>query len=234
MIFIAGTDTEVGKTLVTGLLAHYFTTLKKDVITQKWVQSGASVPEDILAHLEYYTPDTPSLKALIPDMCPYILEYPASPHYAAIKAGVSISAAKIIKSYESLKKKFKIVLCEGSGGILVPLNDMTLMAEIVKHLDLTTILVVPNKLGMLNHTFTHVETLFNRGISCGTIIVTHPANTLETPEDIQKNNIETLKKTLSGFIVESLPFNNQIHTQIENFKPIGDKIVLKLTQQGRL
>ena len=86
-VFITGTDTEVGKTVVTGLLAKFLLDRGQKVITQKWIQTGCEdFPEDIASHLKLMGVAEETVAQYLPLMAPYVFKLPASPHLAAAVA----------------------------------------------------------------------------------------------------------------------------------------------------
>ena len=127
-IFVTGTDTCVGKTIVTGLLGRYLKDRGLKVITQKWVQTGCiDTSEDIDMHAKLMDMDAEILKKYYDDMAPYIFKFPSSPHLAASLEKRKIDNCKIKNSYQRLIEDFDHVIVEGAGGILVPLNEKETM-----------------------------------------------------------------------------------------------------------
>ena len=101
-LFVAATDTGAGKTMVTGLLAAYCAARGVDVVTQKWVQTGARRGgNDLDLHLRLtgQRPLTAAVRALRE---PYALPLPASPHLAARTTGITIQPARILAAYRAL------------------------------------------------------------------------------------------------------------------------------------
>jgi len=168
-LFITGTDTGVGKTIVTGLLGRYFLEKGYTVGTQKWIQTGCSgASEDLLEHRRLMGSD--AIPSGAKNAAPYVLGFASSPHLAARIEGVNIDASRIRTAYTEMKAAFDVLLVEGSGGVLVPYNDRELMIEIVKELDIPCAIVSENKLGAVNHTLLSIEALKSRGINVvGTI-----------------------------------------------------------------
>ncbi len=163
-VFVCGTDTGVGKTLVTGLLADYFAGQGLNVITQKWVQTGSSDMDDINEHLRIQGKTSKHIQKHKHLVCPYLLKFPASPHLAAKQENRSINKTKIISSYKRLLSSFDMTIVEGVGGALVPIDGKTLVVDIVKFLKIPVIIVSGNKLGAINHTLLTVEALKSRKI----------------------------------------------------------------------
>lgn len=163
--FVCGTDTGVGKTVVTGILARTFLDKGYSVITQKWVQTGSKgFPQDIATHLKLMGKSKKYVKGLMDLVCPYVFKYPASPHLAAKLERKKVEVRKIKDAYRKLCGMFDVVIVEGVGGALVPLNEKTLLLDVVKELKIPVILVVGNKLGAINHTLLTAEVIKKRGL----------------------------------------------------------------------
>ena len=97
-VFVTGTDTGVGKTVVCGLLAKYLADSGSSVITQKWLQTGSEgFPEDIQTHLNLMGISKKDIEKHQPLVCPYAFKLPASPHLAAEVEKKSINAAKFFR-----------------------------------------------------------------------------------------------------------------------------------------
>ncbi|MCX5748652.1 MAG: dethiobiotin synthase [Candidatus Saganbacteria bacterium] len=163
-VFVCGTDTGVGKTVVTGLLARSLLEQGYSVITQKWVQTGSKKPLDIEEHLRIMGIKKKDVKKVIGLMCPYIFKFPASPHLAARAEGKKADDRQIKQSFKKLAKMFDRVIVEGIGGALVPLNEKALMIDLVKKLEMPVVLVVPNRLGSINQALLTIEALKQRKI----------------------------------------------------------------------
>lgn len=164
-IFITGTDTGVGKSVVTGLLGRYLSEKGFKVVTQKWIQTGsAGFPADIKLHLKIMGKTKSDIRQILRSVCPYRFKFAGSPHLAAKLENRKISALKIIKSFRLLSRRFDFVIVEGIGGALVPMDKRRLVIDIVKELDLPILLVAQNKLGAVNHTLLTLEALQRRRI----------------------------------------------------------------------
>ncbi|OGS45572.1 MAG: dethiobiotin synthase [Elusimicrobia bacterium RIFOXYD2_FULL_34_15] len=193
VVFIAGTDTGVGKTTVTGLLARHLIKEGYRVVTQKWVQTGSNgLHTDVDVHLKFMGMKRENFKDYFSFMMPYVFKFASSPHLAASLEKKKININKIKKSLEILSEKFDIVIVEGTGGIMVPLKKKYLMIDIVKELNLPVLLVSANKLGTINHTILTVEALKKRNIKILGIIFNNMHNK-DNPK-ILKDNPEIIKE----------------------------------------
>ena len=222
--FVAGTDTGIGKTVVTGLLAGYLREKGLSVVTQKWVQTGSGMEySDVCCHLAAMGEKKSSFKKHSDFIVPYSFNLPASPHLAAASEAVEISSNRIRSSFLSLVKDFDVTLVEGTGGLLVPLNDRELSIDIVKSLNLEVILVVGNRLGAINHALLSAAALKDRGIKVSGLIF----NSFSPDEDefILQDN----RKIISLFSgVEDLgevPYEGDPGRRSAAFREIGDRVL---------
>jgi len=160
--FVTGTDTGVGKTLISCALLHGFAARGKRVVGMKPVAAGC----DDNGHNE----DVLQLRAAgnvavgYGQINPYCFVPAIAPHLAAQHAGVTIRFSRIAASYRELAAQAEVVIVEGAGGLLVPLNEQQDSADLAKELDLPVILVVGMRLGCLNHALLTVEVLAARGL----------------------------------------------------------------------
>jgi len=144
--FVTGTDTGVGKTVVSALLCAAL-----DAYYWKPIQTGTREGTDRAA-VERLA-ERPRAK-LLPEI--YRFAPPVSPHLAAHKTGVRIDLRKIRMPEIGLREN---LIVEGAGGALVPLNETQLMTDLMKHLGLPVILVARTTLGTINHTLLSLEAL---------------------------------------------------------------------------
>lgn len=223
-IFVTGTDTGVGKTVVTGLLAGYFLKKGYRAVTQKWAQTGNG--KDIRIHIKIMCGKQSDYTALGSLMSPYVLKYASSPHLAARLEGKRLDLSRIEKSFIVLSKMFDIVIVEGTGGVFVPLGEQTLLIDFVKKLRLPALVVAGNKLGCINHTLLTIEAMKSRRIKILGIVF----NNMAKKEDavILRDNPRIVKKFIKDDILGVLPFDRKVPNLYRYFMPIGEKISSKL------
>ena len=185
-LFITGTDTAVGKTVVCGLLAAYLQEAGARVVTQKWIQTGCTgFSEDIETHLRFMGLDRQALEAGEDLICPYTFPLAASPHLAAEAAGQTIDPEHLKACYLKLANRYDRVLVEGLGGAAVPYSRDSLVLDLVVDLELPVLVVVQNKLGAINHALLTVEALRQRGLrTVGLVFNSCPG---EDPRIVQDN-----------------------------------------------
>ncbi len=222
-IFVTGTDTGVGKTIITAFLAKYMLEKGRNVITQKWVQTGCSEfsLSDAAFHLKIMGCDKNNIKGLKDYILPYMFKTPSSPHLASSIENKKISATRIIKSFEILSKRFDFIIVEGSGGVIVPYNEKDLMIDVVKKLDLAVLVVAQNKLGAINHTLLSIEALRKRCIEVLGIVFNNPR---KENTRIIKDNPRIIEALTGENILGVLPWIEKPEKLYERFTSIGERI----------
>ncbi len=150
-VFVTGTDTGVGKTLVTAALALYLRRQGLDVGVMKPVETGIDNPADLgpdAALLQWAagSEDEPEL------VSPYRLKAPLAPSTAAGLEGVTIDLARLVEAARTLGQRHRFLLIEGAGGLMVPLAGGLLIADLVKQTGLPLLVVARPNLGTINHT----------------------------------------------------------------------------------
>ena len=148
--FITGIDTDIGKTFITKTIAYLKQKKGYTVGVFKPLQSGAVKKEN-----KYLAPDLEAITSLsknINTKCSYLFEGEVSPALAAHLAGVNIDIDKIKADFNEFSKINDITLVEGAGGILAPITDSLLCADLIKLLNIPIIIVTVPFLGRLNHT----------------------------------------------------------------------------------
>lgn len=226
IIFVAGTDTGVGKTIVTGLLSRYLLEKGYRVVTQKWIQTGCKgYSGDIDIHLNFMRKKKEEFGNYFSSMMPYTFKFASSPHLAASLEKKRISILKIKESLKTLCEHFDFVIVEGMGGLLVPLNAKELLIDVVGELNLPVLLVAGNRLGVINHTLLSIEALKIRDIKILGIIFN---NILKDEKSIILKDNPKIVNNLTGVTVLGiLPWINNPYQLQKRFIPIGSKIATR-------
>lgn len=223
-IFITGTDTGVGKTIVTGCLARYLSGRGCRVITQKWIHTGcdSDLPSDIRTHLKLTGLRLNTIKGLLPYMAPYRFKAACSPHLACRMENKKIVMSKIINSFKFLANQFEFVIVEGIGGALVPFSQRHLVIDIVKKLDLPVLIVAANKLGAINQALLTIEALNFRKIKILGIVFN---NVKGESRYILEDNPRIIKGLTKQEIFGVLPWQDSYQKIYKRFIPIGERIL---------
>jgi dethiobiotin synthetase len=202
-LFVTGTDTGVGKTLVSAGLLHQLARHHARVVGMKPVAAGLvdheghRVSEDVLALRAASTLRVP---AALDN--PVALPEPLSPHLAAARAGRHISVAQLHQAYQELALLADVVLVEGAGGWRVPLNDHETLADLARRIGAPVVLVVGLRLGCLNHALLSAEAIRADGLQ----LVGWVANQVDPDMACVDENIATLQARLGAPLLGRLPW----------------------------
>lgn len=204
--FVTGTGTGVGKTLVSCALLHAFAAQGSTVIGMKPVASGCEngkwMDVELLAAASNVTAPREQVN-------PYALIPPIAPHIAANRAGIGIDIDIICQACLELGKIADVVIVEGAGGFLVPLNDHQDSADLAKALGLPVILVVGMQLGCLNHALLTVQAVRAAGLPLAGWV----ANQVDPHMTAFDENVATLKQRLDCPLLGVLPFESRADAQ---------------------
>jgi dethiobiotin synthetase len=201
-LFVTGTDTEVGKTLVSSALVLHLRKAHPRVAGMKPVAAGTRP----MAHGED-NEDAVALRAVgsvqVPRALdnPYCLPLPMSPHLAARAAGVRIDLDLLAARYRELAMHADAVVVEGAGGFHVPLNDNETGADLAVKLGLPVLLVVGLRLGCLNHALLTAEAIRARGLTLAGWVANRIDPAMAAPDD----NIATLRARLGAPLWAEVP-----------------------------
>lgn len=203
--FVTGTDTGVGKTLVSAALLHALARRHARVVGMKPVAAGGLVQvgttwanEDVLALRAAAT------LAVAPELDnPYLLPDPLSPQIAAKRAGVTIDLDHLVACYQQLARLADAVVVEGAGGFQVPLSDERTGADLAQALALPVILVVGLRLGCLNHALLTAEAIRARGLALAGWVANRIDPAMLAPED----NIAYLQRHLRAPLLADIAYS---------------------------
>ncbi|HVW69265.1 MAG TPA: dethiobiotin synthase [Steroidobacteraceae bacterium] len=194
-IFITGTDTEVGKTVVATALARGFVANGLRVAVMKPVASGSRRTAQGLRNEDALALAAASNVAAPYDLInPYCFEPPISPHIAAEEARIPVDLAHIRRNFESLAAGADVVVVEGAGGWLAPIGPRESMADLARALDLPAVLVVGLRLGCINHARLSKLAIEAHGVRFAGWI----ANCVDPAMSRPKENLETLASVLDA------------------------------------
>jgi len=217
-VFVTGTGTEIGKTMVAAVLARTLAEDGHSVAVFKPALTGmdefpeydehaaiaaASDGEGTIENL----PDHAILRAAArssqtdDEIAPYRFDPPMSPHLAAGLAGVEIDPDRVMAAARAAADGVDAIVCEGAGGLLVPLSPSWTMRSCAVELGYPLVIVSPPGLGSINHTLLTVEAARSVGLKIAAVVL-NPWP--EDPTPIEADNRETIA-VLSGVEVITLP-----------------------------
>lgn len=200
-LFVTGTDTGVGKTVVGCALAEALRRRHIDVGVMKPIETGvgAQGPLDAIALAE-----AACVEDSIDLVCPQRFELPAAPSIAAAHEGRAVDFAAIRGAYETLRSRHAWMLVEGAGGLLVPILPDYSMADLARDLGLPLLVVARAALGTVNHTRLTLEVAANRGLAVAGVVISHGPHAISASDAA---NLEALREDLGDRLVgELLPF----------------------------
>jgi len=203
--FVTGTDTGVGKTLVSAALVHTLARHHRRVVGMKPVAAGLVlrdgqwVAEDALALRAASTISVPrSLD------CPVALPDPVSPHLAAARAGRRVGVSELLEAHRELLGLADVVLVEGAGGWRVPLNERETLADLALALRRPVVMVVGMRLGCLNHALLTAEAIRADGLQLAGWV----ANCIDPAMLCLEENIDTLRQRLGAPLLGVVPWQS--------------------------
>lgn len=205
-VFVTGSDTGVGKTVIAGAIAAAIKAHGMDVGVMKPVASGAKEIDGSLV-----SEDVVFLKKIIDStddddlVNPVRLKPPIAPTIAAVKSGVPIDIDKVWKAYEVLSDRHDFVVVEGIGGLMVPVDDTLFVADLVRKMDLPLVIVGSDYLGTINHTLLTVEYAKSRNIRIKGIII----NMLKGDDGF----VREIEKYSSVPILGTIPFKENVSVE---------------------
>lgn len=221
-IFVTGTDTDVGKTMISSGIAAVLKEKKIDVGVFKPLLSGIA-REDPAS-------DTSWLKQLsqtslsYEEITPFALKEPLAPYVAAKLEGKSIRMEEVVRHWENIKGKHEFFIVEGAGGISVPLGEDFLVSDLIKALKLPIVIVARPNLGTVNHIFLTVQYAKSQSLSIAGIVLN---GINEHPDLAEKTNPELIEKLCSVPILGITPKLKEVSK--ENIKKmVKDHIDLTL------
>lgn len=161
-LFVTGTDTSVGKTVVTAAITAMLRAEGLNVGVWKPIQSGASLGSG-LTDAERLLKSTGIIDR--PEaVAPFSFKAPLTPMLAAKQAGVNLTLKEIIAAGVPLAKRYEALVIEGAGGVAVPLTDDSLMVDLIAELRLPALIVARSSLGTINHTLLTASFLRKREV----------------------------------------------------------------------
>ncbi len=180
--FVAGTDTGVGKTVVTSALSLQYQAEKRKVGIFKPIESGLASGESDVVYHQKKTGDAQGC---------YVFQAALTPSVAAAMENIKIDFDKIKTVLQDYALGKDIVLVEGAGGLMVPLTDKVLQIDWMAELHFPVILVARNALGTINHTLLSIEALQRRNIKIHSVILNQ---TQKVADDSVVTNAEQIQK----------------------------------------
>jgi dethiobiotin synthetase len=167
IIFITGTDTGVGKTLLTALLLTHLRHQGRHALAMKPFCSGGLTDVHLLRGAQQN-------EISVSQINPYYFEQPVAPLVAGRHAGTTVVLPEVVDRIESLAGQCEVLLVEGVGGLFVPLGDHYTVADLIASICCPVLLVARNKSGTINHTLLSLAALRGRTIPRSRVVLMDP------------------------------------------------------------
>jgi dethiobiotin synthetase len=205
-VFITGTDTGVGKTVVTAALAVHLKKRGLSVGVMKPIETGVSAGRDAQS-------DAARLRSIIESeetagaICPYPFELPVAPLAAAQAEGQTINPDTIKKVYRLLSSRYDCMVVEGVGGVQVPITRSDNVMSLIKHLRLPVVIVGRSGLGGINHALLTIEALRRKHIHIIALVLNRTHSVRSALARVQeRSTLEILRKQSGIPVIGPLPY----------------------------
>ena len=186
-LFITATGTYIGKTYVSGLIAEYMKNKGLDIGYYKAALSGSN---DITDSDAWYVKEKANLSDSYNEMVSYTYKHAYSPHLAAQIEGNPPNIEIIRKAYKNISEKHDYIIVEGSGGIICPIryddNKKIFLEDIIKQLNIPSIIIADAGLGTINSTVLTIEYMRNKNLKINGVILNRFEITNEMHDDNKK------------------------------------------------
>ncbi|ODS24276.1 dethiobiotin synthase [Candidatus Endobugula sertula] len=202
--FITGTDTEVGKTVVSAALLHAANARGLTTMALKPVAAGCGQTPDGLRNSDaVMLQEVMNTELAYEQVNPVALEAAIAPHVAAQQAGYRMTIDRLAGYCRgTLMKRVDFTVVEGAGGWRVPVNHRETLADLPKALSLPVVMVVGIRLGCLNHALLTAEAIIRDGLSLAGWVANHIAPTMSAAEE----SVATLERWLPAPCLGYIPF----------------------------
>ena len=202
-IFITGTGTEIGKTVVAGGLAAALKQSGANVGVMKPISSGDTADAQFLKHAAQVDDELSSIN-------PIYLRHPLAPSVAARIENREIDLRCVETAFAALQEKYDFVIVEGVGGIAVPLRDDFLMVHLIHHLRLPVLIVAQAGLGTLNHTLLTVAFAQQFGLQIAGIVLN--SHSPEVEGLAEATNPVEIEKLTDIPVIGVVPYEKRLDT----------------------
>lgn len=200
--FVTGTDTEIGKTLISSAMLHALCQTGVKAAGMKPVAAGAEERDGVWHNDDVDQLNAASNVQLDPEIItPYLWQEPIAPHIAAQRAGVQMFSSSILQAYSRMRQACDALVVEGVGGFCVPLSDYFDTADLARELGLPVVMVVGLRLGCINHALLTAQAVSAQGLELAGWV----ANTVDADMPYVQENIDTLRRRLAVPLLGQVP-----------------------------
>jgi dethiobiotin synthetase len=212
-VFVTGTDTGVGKSIVAGAVCAALVARGDPVAAFKPVVTGLGQSPDDWPEDQVLLAQAAGGRQTPEDVAPYRFEPAVSPHFAAELAGETIEPVRLL----DVARRHELLVCEGVGGLMVPITTGYLVRDLAVDLALPLVIAARSGLGTINHTLLTIAAARSAGLAVAGVVMTPWP---DEPEPIERSNRATVEQ-LGGVPVSGLP-----HTDAESLAAAGEHLPL--------
>lgn len=213
IVFVTGTDTEVGKTVLTALLLHHLRRRGIRALGMKPFCSGGTGDVKLIQSVQ---------KGELSDdeVNPFYFQDPVAPLVAARTSGRTIRLPEVIRAIKHLAARCDVLIVEGAGGLLVPLGEGFTLLDLIVGLGGSTIVVARNKLGTVNHTLLTCEALRRCGRTAAGVVLMGQRRF----DASMQTNAAVIEELLEPVPIVSLPYLGKNASQLASVQRSEKKI----------
>ena len=215
--FITGTDTNVGKTVITACLLTLYRKHGVDAGVMKPIETGVDQNCSSESNSDAkFLLTVSGNKDPLEEVCPIRLKPATSPLQATRITGQTVDINLILENFEKLQAKHDHMLVEGIGGLLVPLTESYSVSNLIRDMNLPVIIVSRASLGTINHTLLTVKVAKETGLNIAGIILNHTED--RPPNDIEMEQASIIQELSNIPILGECPFMGSISAELFNNK----------------
>ncbi|MBF0329711.1 MAG: dethiobiotin synthase [Nitrospirae bacterium] len=210
-VFVTGTDTGVGKTVVSAAIIKAFLKKGMSIGAMKPVETGCDeVNGSLIPSDGMFLREMAGMDDSIDVVVPSLYKNPLAPMVAAALENRHFDIEKILHAYRTLSLKYEFMVVEGAGGLLVPINKKYFILDLIKSLALPVVVVARASLGTINHTLLTVKQALNEGLDVKGVIINNHCQ----PEDsiAAKTNPDVLRELCPVPVLGILPYLENVTT----------------------
>ena len=198
-LFVTGTDTGVGKTVVACAIADALRRRHIDLGVMKPIETGVGPqgPLDAIALAE-----AARVRDSLDLICPERFALPAAPSVAAAHEGRLVDRARVLTAWDALRRLHPLMVVEGAGGLLVPIAPGYSMAELAGDIGLPLLIVARAALGTINHTLLTLEAAERRHLVVAGVVISHGPRAISTSDAA---NLVALRELLGAQLRGEIP-----------------------------
>lgn len=203
--FITGTDTGVGKTVVTAAIIKALHAMKVKAAAMKPIETGCRIIDNLPFPSDgMFLKETALMDEDISQITPYCFETPAAPFVASGLEKKDIDTGVIRACFDRLRDRYGTVIVEGIGGIMVPVKRAYFVSDLIKELGLPVIVVCRPSLGTINHTLLTINYALKEGIKVAGVIINFSRPEEETTAELTNRSV--IEQFNPAAVLGTLPY----------------------------